>query len=99
MPWTLSDQGYAAVTMRSYDGAADLFCQEVSRRGLRSGQLVGATLTKARAAALGRMHPNKYDQKKYCLDRFIDALVEAGVAERPAPKKVRSGAAGNEEAA
>jgi hypothetical protein len=36
------------------------------------------------------MHPNKYDQKKYCLDRFIDALVEAGVAERPAPKKVRS---------
>jgi site-specific recombinase XerD len=36
------------------------------------------------------MHPNKYDQKKYCLDRFIDALVEAGVAERPTPKKVRS---------
>jgi hypothetical protein len=36
------------------------------------------------------MHPNKYDRKKYCLDRFIDALVEAGVAERPAPKKVRS---------
>jgi site-specific recombinase XerD len=36
------------------------------------------------------MHPNKYDQKKYCLDRFIDALAEAGVAERPAPKKVRS---------
>jgi uncharacterized protein len=57
---------------------------------LGSGQLVGATLTKARAAALCGMHPNKCDQKKYCLDRFIDALVEAGVAERPAPKKVRS---------
>ena len=78
------------MTLRSYDGAAALLCQEVSRQGLRSGQLVGATLTKARAAALGRMHPNKYDQKKYCLDRFIDALVEAGVAERPVPKKVRS---------
>jgi hypothetical protein len=86
----LSDQGYAAVTLRSYDGAAALLCHEVSRRGLRSDQLVGATLTKARAAALGRMHPNKYDQRKYCLDRFINALVEAGVAERPTPKKVRS---------
>jgi len=86
----LSDQGYAAVTLRSYDGAAALLRDEVSRRGLRSDQLVGTTLTKARAAALGRMHANKYDQKKYCLDRFIDALVEAGVAERPAPKKVRS---------
>ena len=35
------------------------------------------------------MHPTKHDQKKYCLDRFIDALVEAGVAERPAQKKAR----------
>jgi hypothetical protein len=86
----LSDQGYAAVTLRSYDAAAALLCHEVSRRGLRSDQLVGATLTKARAAALGRMHPNRYDQKKYCLDRFIDALVEANVAERPTPKTVRS---------
>jgi hypothetical protein len=63
----LSDQGYALVTLRSYDGAAALLCHEVSRRGLRSDQLVGATLTKARAAALGKMHPNRYDQKKYCL--------------------------------
>ena len=66
----LSDQGYALVTLRSYDGAAALLCHKVSRRGLRSDQLVGATLTKARAAALGKMHPNRYDQKKYCLDRF-----------------------------
>jgi integrase/recombinase XerD len=86
----LSDQGYAAVTLRSYDAAAAMLCDEVSRRALRSDQLVGATLTKARAAALGRMHPNRYDQNKYCLDRFINALVEAGVAERPTPKKVRS---------
>jgi precorrin-6B methylase 1 len=50
----LSEQGYAVVTLRSYDAAATLLCHEVSRRGLRSDQLVGATLTKARAAALGR---------------------------------------------
>ena len=63
----LSDQGYAAVTLRSYDGAAGLLCHEVARRGLRSDQLVGATLTKARAAALGRMHPNKYAQSHHHL--------------------------------
>jgi hypothetical protein len=83
----LADQGYAAATMRTYNGAAALFCQEIARRRVRSGQLVGATLTKARTAALGRMHPNKYDQKKYCLERFIDALVEAGVAQRPTPPR------------
>jgi integrase/recombinase XerD len=85
----LADEGYAPFTLRTYDQAAALFCSEAARRRLDSGQLVGATLTKIRAAAIGMMHPNKYDQKKYCLDRFIDALVEAGVAERPTPKKVR----------
>jgi len=39
------------------------------------------------AAALKAMHPNKYNQKRFCLERFIDALVEAGVADRPKPKE------------
>ena len=85
----LHDQGYAPATVRTYDGAAALLCRVVSRRGLHNGQLVGQALSKVRTAALASMHPNKYDQKQYCLERFIDALVEAGVAERPAPKKVR----------
>jgi integrase/recombinase XerD len=42
-------------------------------------------LTKVRAAALGRIHPNKYDERKYCLDRFIGALVDAGVTQYPTP--------------
>ena len=84
----LTDEGYTTATMRTYDGAAALFCGEVARRDLCCGQLVGATLTKVRDAALGKMHPNKYDQKKYCLERFIDTLVQAGVAERPwSPRK------------
>lgn len=81
----LAEQGYAPPTMRIYDGAAALFCQEIARRGLRKGELAGQTLSKARAAALKATHPNKY---KYCLERLIDALVEAGVAERSElPKK------------
>ncbi len=78
----LADQGYTTATLRTYDGTATLFCQEVARRGLRKGELVGRTLSKTHAAALKAMHPNKYNQKRYCLERFIDALVEAGVAER-----------------
>jgi integrase/recombinase XerD len=84
---TLADQGYARATMRGYDAAARLLCQEVAGRGLRKGELVGQTLSKAHAAALKSMHRNKYNQKRYCLERFIDALVEAGVAERPKPPK------------
>ena len=79
----LTDEGYSTATIRTYDAAAALFCSEVVRRGIRCGPLVGTTLTKVRGAALGSMQPIKYDQKKYCLERFIDALVQAGVAERP----------------
>jgi integrase/recombinase XerD len=56
----LADQGYASATMRTYDAAARLLCQEIAHRGLRKGELVGAALSNARAAALKAMHPNKY---------------------------------------
>ena len=84
---SLADQGYAAATVRTYDAAAKLLCREVSRRKLREAQLGGRTLSSVQAAALTAMHPNKHDQKRYCLERFIDALVEAGVADRPKPKE------------
>ena len=54
----LADQGYAPATMRTYAGATALFCQEVARRGLGHGQLVGQTLSKVRAAALKGIYPN-----------------------------------------
>lgn len=76
-------QGYAPATMRTYEGAARLLCEAVARRGLREGQLIGQTLSATHAAALKAMHPNKYNQKRYCLERFIDALVAAGAAECP----------------
>jgi site-specific recombinase XerD len=72
--------------MRTYEGSARLLCEEVARRGVRKGELVGQTLSSVHAAALKAMHANKYDQKRYCLERFIDALVDAGVAERPKAK-------------
>jgi site-specific recombinase XerD len=83
----LAGQGYAPATMRTYEGAARLLCEEVAQRGLRKGELSGPTLSATQTAALKAMHPNKYNQKSFCLERFIDALVGAGVAERPKPPK------------
>lgn len=83
----LAEQGYAPATMRTYEGAARMFCEAVARGGHREGDLVGRTLSTTQATALKAMHPNKYDQKRFCLRRFIDALVEAGVAERQKPKE------------
>jgi site-specific recombinase XerD len=83
----LADQGYTAGTLRTYGDAATVFCREVARRGLHKGQLVGRALAKTRAAALDAMHANKPVYKRFCLDRFIDALVAAGVAERPEPPR------------
>lgn len=79
----LVGQGYATATIRTYEGAARLLCDEVARRGICKGELVGQTLSAVQADALKAMRPNKYNQKRYCMERFIDMLVEAGVAERP----------------
>lgn len=81
----LADQGYTGATLRTYRNAASVFCQEVLRHNVSQGQLVGRALAKARAAALNAMHTGKRVYKRFCLDRFIDALAGAGVAERPEP--------------
>jgi hypothetical protein len=70
----LADQGYAGATLRTYRNAASVFCQEVLRRKVSEGQLVGRALAEARAAALDAMHTGKRVYKRFCLDRFIDAL-------------------------
>ena len=80
---TVHAQAYAPCSLRIYDRAAAIFCSEVARHCLQSDQLVGVTFTKVCSAAFGRMHSNKYDERRLCLDRFISALVEAGVAQPP----------------
>ena len=81
----LADEGYAAGTLRAYRNATSVFCQEVSRRSVCQGQLVGGALAKTRAVALDAMRANKHIYKRFCLDRFIESLAGAGVAERPEP--------------
>jgi hypothetical protein len=81
----LAEQGYAQCSLRLYDRAAAIFCSEVARHGLRSDQLAGAIFQRVRAGALRKMRRNKYDERKYCLERFISMLVDAGAAQRPTP--------------
>lgn len=78
----LADQGYTRGTLGAYGMAASLLCKEVSRRGIRQGRLVDQTLVKVRAAIFDSLHP-RFKYKRFCLDRFIDHLVEAGVATLP----------------
>jgi integrase/recombinase XerD len=82
---SLSDQGYKAGTLHIYGNVASAFCQETLRRHLRPGQLTSRMLAKCREAVLSLLHANKPVYKRFCLDRFIDALVVAGVAERHEP--------------
>ena len=83
---SLADQGYSRGTLRTYADAASAFCSEGLRHRLLPGQLCGRALVKVRVAALDQMRANKPVYKRFCLDRFIDALVAAGAAERPAPR-------------
>src|SRR5262245_19896127 len=84
---SLADQGYTSGTLRTYGNVASVFCQQALRRRLYPGQLTSRMLAKCRAAALNQMHANKPVHKRFCLDRFIDALVVAGVAERHEPHR------------
>lgn len=84
---SLADQGYTRGTLRTYGDAASVLCRDVLRSRLLPGQLTGRALVKARTAALDQMRANKPVYKRFCLDRFIDALVIAGAAERVEPPR------------
>ena len=90
----LADEGYTRGTLGAYGAAASLLCKEVSRRGIRQGRLVDQTLVKVRAAIFDGLHP-RFTYKRFCLDRFIDHLVEAGVATRPKPPPEGTDATGS----
>ena len=77
----LVTQGYAACTRATFDRAASALCAEIVRRKTGPDQLAGARLVKLREAALANLHANRRTYKAYRLDRFIEFLVEAGVAQ------------------
>ena len=85
----IADQGYCDGTLTHYNGASSQFCKEVAKRGLHQGQLVGSVLSKICAAVLKSNRHHKHSYKTFCVNRFVDNLVEAGVAKRSDPARRR----------
>jgi integrase/recombinase XerD len=82
----LSDQGYARETLRSYDRAIGYFCAAVEKRGLGDDDLEAKRIVRLRSAVLDGIRPSVRTNTRFCLDRFIGHLVEAGAAQLPEPR-------------
>ena len=86
---SLTAQGYCRCSLRSYDRAVVSFCAAVERHNIGSGDLVGRQIDRLRRTVLDGFKLNVRIGMKFCLNRFIEHLVEAGVARLPeAPPKV-----------
>ena len=81
----LGAQGYSPLTLREYRLIAGRCCDAVEQRGLRVSDLDGATMERLRHAVLSGVTGSARTFAKFCLGRFIDHLVEAGVATAPRP--------------
>ena len=81
----LSEQGYAGQTLRTYDTAIGRFCATMAERGIAAGGLDGRQLERLLSAVLASVRPSVRVNTKFCLDRFISSLAEAGVARLPKP--------------
>jgi integrase/recombinase XerD len=81
----LSDQGYARYTLSNYDRAIVYLCAAVEKRRLGVDDLVGTQVVRLRSIVLDGVRPRVRTNTAFCLDRFIDHLVKAGVATMPQP--------------
>ncbi|WOS67014.1 MULTISPECIES: site-specific integrase [Sinorhizobium] len=76
-------QGYARGTLRTYERIIGQFCSEIEKRGLNSCKLDGAAVEALRRAVLAKTKESARTYAKFCLTRFIDYLVDTGVASLP----------------
>lgn len=76
----LRAQGYSRFTVRQYESIAGSFCATIEKRGLAVGDLDGATTERLRRAVVKEIPEYARTWGKFCVGRFIEYLVEAGVA-------------------
>jgi integrase/recombinase XerD len=79
----LAAQGYSRCTLREYQSIADAFCAAIEKRALGPTELDGATTERLRRAVLKNVPEYVHTWGKFCIARFIEHLVEAGVATAP----------------
>lgn len=76
----LSAQGYALATLRNYDAAITRFCAAVELHAIGTRHLDDQQIGQIRAAVLEGVAPRIRTNTRFCLNRFIDHLVQEGVA-------------------
>ena len=81
----IAAQGYAPSTVHEYRKIASRFCEAIEKRALRVGDLDSATTELLRHAVLSGITGNAQTYARFCLGRFIDHLIEAGVATATQP--------------
>jgi len=81
----LAAQGYAAVTIQEYRTIAGRFCDAIEKRSLGIGDLDGPAVERLRHSVLSGVTGSTRSYAKFCARRFIDHLIEAGVASAPPP--------------
>lgn len=82
----LSQQGFARESLWRCERAISHFGTVIANRDIDGGQLGPKQITRLRTRALESAKPTLRNWMKFYLDRFIDDLVDAGVARRPVPK-------------
>jgi integrase/recombinase XerD len=83
----LGAQGYAPFTVHEYRKIAGRFCEAIEKRALCVGDLDGATVERLRHAVLRGVNGSARAYARFCLGRFINHLIKAGVAIAPPPPK------------
>lgn len=81
----LCELGYARDTLRFYERPTGAFCAAVAEYKIASGHLGPRQVTRLRESVLDSARPSLRKNTMFCLDRFIDHLVDVGVARRPTP--------------
>jgi len=82
---SLSTQGSAPATLHIYDTAITRFCAATELRVIGARYLDHQQIKQIQATVLNGVAPRKRTNTKFCLNRFVDHLVEAGIARLPAP--------------
>jgi integrase/recombinase XerD len=86
----LRAQGYSRGSLRRYGSVSESFCAAIEKRALGVGDLDGATVERLRRAVLKEVPEYVRTWGEFCIARFIEHLVESGVAAISHPRAKRS---------
>jgi integrase/recombinase XerD len=86
----VSTQGYSRRTIITYEQTARHFCDEIRQRGLHIDTLDALVVEALFEAVIEKAYKSSRNLVKFCLGRFIEHLVDAGVMipVNPAPKEL-----------